>query len=76
MPAAQAPAAVKEQTRTAAKKSRRTNRRAVTSLENIADQMRDIYEKASSGEITAESQPLLDAVAVLLDSILSRSRKN
>lgn len=76
VPAAQAPAAVKEQTRTAAKKSRRTNRRAVTSLENIADQMRDIYEKASSGEITAESQPLLDAVAVLLDSILSRSRKN
>jgi metallo-beta-lactamase family protein len=73
---AQKPTAAKEQTRNAAKKARRINRRAITSLENIADQMRDIYEKADNGEITAESQPLLDAVAVLLDSILRKAQKN
>lgn len=45
-------------------------------LEDIGDQMREIYEKAGSGEIAAESQPLLDAVAVLLDSIIAQSGGN
>ena len=54
----------------------RANRRAVKVLEDIGDQMREIYEKAGSGEIAAESQPLLDAVAVLLDSIIAQSGGN
>ncbi|MDY3213210.1 MBL fold metallo-hydrolase RNA specificity domain-containing protein, partial [Pyramidobacter sp.] len=66
----------KEQKKTAEKKARRANRRAVKALENISDQMREIYEKAGSGEIAAESQPLLDAVAVLLDSIIAQSGKD
>ena len=68
------PGALKRDERNAEKHARRANRRAVRSLENIADQMRDIFEKAESGEVSAEAQPLLDAVAVLLDSILHRSR--
>ncbi|MGI6074876.1 MAG: MBL fold metallo-hydrolase RNA specificity domain-containing protein [Pyramidobacter sp.] len=64
----------KKEQQSAEKHTRRANRRAVRSLENIADQMRDIFEKAESGEVSAEAQPLLDAVAVLLDSILHRSR--
>lgn len=66
----------KEQKKTAQKKARRANRRAVKALEDISDQMREIYEKAGSGEIAAESQPLLDAVAVLLDSIIAQSGKD
>lgn len=66
----------KEQKKTAEKKARRANRRAVKALEDISDQMREIYEKAGSGEIAAESQPLLDAVAVLLDSIIAQSGKD
>lgn len=66
----------KEQKKTAEKKVRRANRRAVKALEDISDQMREIYEKAGSGEIAAESQPLLDAVAVLLDSIIAQSGKD
>ena len=66
----------KEQKKTAEKKARRANRRAVKVLEDIGDQMREIYEKAGSGEIAAESQPLLDAVAVLLDSIIAQSGGN
>ena len=66
----------KEQKKTAEKKARRANRRAVKALEDIGDQMREIYEKAGSGEIAAESQPLLDAVAVLLDSIIAQSGGN
>ncbi|MCI6259537.1 MAG: MBL fold metallo-hydrolase [Pyramidobacter sp.] len=66
----------KEQKKTAEKKARRANRRAVKALEDIGDQMREIYEKAGSGEIAAESQPLLDAVAVLLDSVIAQSGRN
>jgi len=66
----------KEQRKTAEKKARRANRRAVKILEDISDQMREIYEKAGSGEITAESQPLLNAVAVLLDSVIAQSGRN
>jgi len=69
------PPVSKEEKRTAEKKQRRANRKAVTALENIGDQMREVYERATSGELTAESQPLLDAVAVLLDSILNQSSK-
>ena len=67
------PAPTKDEKHTAEKKQRRANRKAVTALENIGDQMREVYARAASGELTAESQPLLDAVAVLLDSILARS---
>lgn len=74
-PAAEKPL-TKEQKKTAEKKARRANRRAVKVLEDIGDQMREIYEKAGSGEIAAESQPLLDAVAVLLDSIIAQSGGN
>ena len=66
----------KEQKKTAEKKARRANRRAVKALEDIGDQMREIYEKAGSGELAAESQPLLDAVAVLLDSVIAQSGRN
>ena len=66
-------ASTKEEKHTVEKKQRRANRKAVTALENIGDQMREVYARAASGELTAESQPLLDAVAVLLDSILARS---
>lgn len=74
-PAAEKPL-TKEHKKTAEKKARRANRRAVKVLEDIGDQMREIYEKAGSGEIAAESQPLLDAVAVLLDSIIAQSGGN
>ncbi|MBQ9424070.1 MAG: MBL fold metallo-hydrolase, partial [Pyramidobacter sp.] len=67
------PAPTKDEKHTVEKKQRRANRKAVTALENIGDQMREVYARATSGELTAESQPLLDAVAVLLDSILARS---
>lgn len=66
----------KEQKKTAEKKARRANRRAVKALEDIGDQMREIYEKAGSGELAAESQPLLDAVAVLLESVIAQSGRN
>ncbi len=52
------------------------DRRAVEKLESIGDQMREIYEKAGSGEISADSQPLLDAVAAILDSIIAKSQKS
>ncbi|MBQ8090668.1 MAG: MBL fold metallo-hydrolase, partial [Pyramidobacter sp.] len=65
----------KEQKHTAEKKARRVSRRTVTQLENINDQMRDVYERATSGEIDAQTQPLLDAVAVLLEQVLARTGK-
>ena len=73
-PKKEEPQLTKEQKRSAEKKQRRANRRALTSLQNIGDQLREVYETAGRGEVTAEAQPLLDAVSVLLDNIISRSR--
>ena len=66
----------KQENRNAQKKARRANRRAVTALESIGDQMRDVYERANSGEISADAQPLLDAVSALLETIIARSEKD
>lgn len=76
--AQQSPAAAakeRKENKAAQKKTRRANRRAVTALEAIGDQMRDVYERATAGKISAEAQPLLDAVSALLDTIIARSEK-
>ena len=70
-PTLKAPAADGKNAR---KKANRANRRAVESLEAIGDQMRDLYLKASSGEITAEAQPLFDAVSVLLEAAAKKKK--
>ena len=65
----------KEQKHTAEKKARRASRKTVTALENLNDQMRDVYELAARGELSAETQSLIDAVTVLINTILEKNMK-
>ncbi|MBP5212227.1 MAG: hypothetical protein J6Z30_05155, partial [Pyramidobacter sp.] len=59
----------------AEKKARRASRKTVTALENLNDQMRDVYELAARGELSAETQSLIDAVTVLVNTILEKNMK-
>lgn len=59
-------------TQPSAKKQSPANRKAVAALEGIGDRLHSVYERAAAGSLPTDSQPLLDAVAVLLDSILAK----